>query len=136
VGLDLHCTILPFFEERMKEHSHVASFKRLSVEGEYIYEIERLKFYNCVKVWLSDAYKFTEMDYYNRPKELKAGDYILIAKPEGSGGVRRDLIDTTKIGVGKLGELMGALTVAKMWAYVPPSESRLGSRLRRAVRRF
>jgi hypothetical protein len=25
VGLDLHCTILPFFEERMKEHSHVAS---------------------------------------------------------------------------------------------------------------
>ena len=68
MGLDLHCTILPFFEERMEKHSHVASFKRLSVEGEYIYEIKRLKFHNCVKVWLSDAYKFTEMDYYNRPK--------------------------------------------------------------------
>jgi hypothetical protein len=136
VGLDLQYTIFPFFEERMKEHSHVASVQRLSVEGECIYEIERSKFRDRVKVWLSDAYMFTEMDYYNRPKELTAGDYILIAKPEGSGGVHHDLIDTTKIGVGKLKELMGALTVAKMWTYVPPTEPRLGTWWQRVVRRF
>jgi hypothetical protein len=136
VGLDLHYTIFQFFEKRMNEHSHVASVQRLNVEGECIYEIERSKFRDRVKVWHSDAYMFTEMDYYNRPKELKAGDYILIAKPEADGRVRRDLIDTTKIGVGKLKELMGALTVAKTWTYISPTESALGSWWRRAVGRL
>jgi hypothetical protein len=62
------------------------------------------------------------MDYFNRPRELKAGDYILIAKPEGGGGVDNELMASTQIGVGKLGELMGALNVRRMWTYVPPSD--------------
>lgn len=133
MGLDLHHTIFEFFEKIMDEHSHVASVRRLSVADECIYEIERYKFHDHVKVWLSDAYIFTKINYYNRPRALKAGDYILIAKPEGSGGVPPDLIDNTKIAVGKLRELMGALTVARMWTYVPPTEEVLKARRQRSV---
>jgi hypothetical protein len=133
VGLDLYYTIPQSFEERMKEHSSVEYLERLNVEGEYIYEIVRYKFHDHVKVWLSDAYHFTEFDYHNRPKELRAGDYILIAKPEANGGVPSHLIDTTKIAVGKLKELMGALTVAKTWTYVPPTEEEIKARRRQRV---
>ncbi|MBV1795822.1 hypothetical protein [Siccirubricoccus sp. G192] len=112
----------------MREHSMVASISRLNVEGEIIYELTRHRHPTKIRIWLSDAYHFTEMDYHNRPKELKAGDYILIAKPEGGGGVSNQLIASTRIGVGKLNELMGALNVRDMWTYVPPTEEELKAR--------
>lgn len=122
MGNDLYYTIPKFFEERMGEHSHVSSYVKLPIKDEIIYEIERPRFGDRVKIWLSDAYLFTEMDFYNRPKEIKAGDYILIAKPEGGGSISPSIIKSNKIGLGKLAELMGALRVEKMWTYVPPSE--------------
>jgi hypothetical protein len=122
MGDDLYFTIPQFFEQRMLDHSMISAARRLSVLGEYVYELDRKKFRDTVRVWLSDAYRFTEMDFHNRPKELRAGDYILIAKPEGGGGVDQQLIDATHIGVGKLGELMGALNVRQMWTYIPPTE--------------
>jgi hypothetical protein len=135
MGNDLYYTIPRFFEEPMREHSMVLSVRRLDVEGEIVYELSRHKYCDTVRVWLSDAYRFTEMDYYNRPKELKAGDYILIAKPEGGGGVSDQLVATTRIAVGKLGELMGALNVAKMWTYVPPTEEEQRARKEKAAKR-
>ena len=69
-----------------------------------------------------DAYHFTEFDYENKAGFLSAGDYILVAKPEGSFVVSRDLINSAKIGVGKIGEMMGALNSKKMWTYAPPSD--------------
>ena len=122
MGNDLYYTIPKFFEDRMRQHSMVAGIHRLDVDGEFVYEITRRKYDDAIRVWLSDAYRFTDMDYFNRPRELKAGDYILIAKPEGGGGVDNELMASTQIGVGKLGELMGALNVRRMWTYVPPSD--------------
>ena len=100
----------------------VAAVRDLNIKGEFVFELDRIKFHDTVRIWLSDAYHFTEMDFHNRPKELRAGDYILIAKPEGGGGVGQQFIDATHIGVGKLGELMGALNVRQMWTYEPPTE--------------
>jgi hypothetical protein len=120
MGKDLYYTIPIFFEDRMRSHTIVATHKRLYIEGEFVYEIKRIKFQDTLRVWLSDAYYFTEMGYYNRPAELQAGDYILIAKPEGGGGVDKNLIRTEKIGVGKMAELLGALNVRQMWTYEPP----------------
>ncbi len=94
----------------------------MRVEGEYVYELDRRKFKDTIRVWLSDAYRFTDMDYYNRPKELRAGDYILIAKPEGGDGSSKQLIDAGRIGVGKLADFMGALNVRQMWTYVPTTD--------------
>jgi hypothetical protein len=131
LGNDLYYTIPIFFEDRMREHSSVSAIRKLEVEGEFVYELDRHKFQDTVRVWLSDAYHFTDMDYYTRPKELRAGDYILIAKPEGGGEVGKQLTDAVQIGVGKLSELMGALTVRHMWTYVPPTEEELKARKER-----
>jgi hypothetical protein len=134
MGSNLYYTIPKFFEDRMHEHSMVADIRQLPAEGEIVYEITRYRYDDKVKVWLSDAYRFTEMDYFNRPKVLKAGDYILIAKPEGGGEIKEQLIASARIGVGKLAELMGALNVKAMWKYAPPTEEELKTRRDRASR--
>ncbi len=121
MGKDLHHTIIAFFEKRMSEHSNVSSFRRLLVEGQYVYEINRRRFGDKINVWLSDAYQFDNMEFANRPREIGKGDYILIAKPEAtpiSGFTEK----REKIRVGKIGDFMGALTKEKMWSYEPPSD--------------
>jgi hypothetical protein len=128
MGNDIHHTIVKFFEARMREHSMVASFDRLDVGDDITYEITRAKFDDKVRIWLCDAYIFTEMDFLNRPSLIKAGDYILIAKPEGGGGLGLHLISNYKIGVGKIGDLMGALTMRDMWKYLPPTPEEKAAR--------
>ena len=134
MGTDLYYTIPPFFEERMAEHSMVQSCQRLPVADEYLYQIGRRRFGDVVTIWLADQYHFTDIDYYNRPSQLQAGDYILVAKPEGTADVRRQLVEGAKIGVGKLGELMGALNKREMWKYVPPTDDEKSERQRRSGR--
>jgi hypothetical protein len=118
MGKNLYHTIPQFFEARMQEHPLVEAFRRLPNDDEIIYEIRRKRYGDTIRVWLSDHYHYTEMDFYNRPKEIKAGDYILIARPEAQDGA----YSQDKIRVGKLGDLMGALTKRQMWTYEPPSE--------------
>ena len=117
---DLYYTIPQYFESRMNEHSAVISIENVSTEEHFLYRINRLR-YGSVLIWLSDAYSFTDMDYVNRPTELQRGDYIVIAKPEGSGGASVHLIEAAAIGVGKLSDLMGALNKRDMWNYVAPT---------------
>jgi hypothetical protein len=134
MGKDLYYSIPKFFEARMAEHSAVVSCEQLPIEEEYIYRIVRANYSDRVQIWLADQYHFTDMDFYNRPRQLSAGDYILIAKPEANGGASRDLIRQYRIGVGKLGELMGALNKREMWTYVPPDdEEKKRRRARRGV---
>jgi len=118
MGLNLYYTIIDFFENKMLNHSVVASFLRTGDKDEYVYEIDRSRFRDRLRVWLSDAYIFTEMEYLNKPREIIAGDYILIARPESMSWV-----DTTgdKIGIGKIGDFMGALNKKNMWTYDPPT---------------
>jgi hypothetical protein len=117
---DLYYTIPRYFLERMHEHSGVLSLEDVSTDDAYLYRIRRTK-YGEVLVWLSDAYKFTDMDFINRPDQLTRGDYIIIAKPEGGGGAARHLIEDAEIGVGKLADFMGALNKREIWNYVAPT---------------
>lgn len=117
----LYYTIPQYFLERMHEHSNVVSVDDVSTDEFYLYRIHRRRERDTVLVWLSDAYLFTDMDFHNRPAELGPGDYVLVAKPEGRAHVSQELIDDARIGVGKLGEFMGALTKRDTWTYRPPS---------------
>jgi hypothetical protein len=119
MGKNLHYTIPLFFQERMREHSTVASFRQLPNDDAFIFEIRRKRFGDTVRVCLSDHYHHNEMDFYNRPREIRAGDYILIARPEAAdeGGYSHE-----KIRVGKIRDFMGALTKREMWKYEPPSD--------------
>jgi hypothetical protein len=128
MGKNLYYTIPQFFERRMQEHSAVLSFRLLPNDNEIIYEIRRRNFGDTIRVWLSDQYNFGESDFNNRPREIRAGDYILIARPEAHGGDYSE----DKIRIGKLADFMGALTKRQMWKYEPPSEE---ERKRRAAKR-
>jgi hypothetical protein len=131
MGKDLYYTIPQFFEKRILEHSAVESWILLPCDEEYIYRISRARYGDQVLVWLSDQYHFTDMDFYNRPRQLRAGDYIVIAKPEASGGASTELIRQYRIGVGKLGVFMGALNKRNMWTYEPPDEKEKARRRER-----
>jgi hypothetical protein len=122
MGKDLYYTIPRFFEEIISEHSAVTSWIMMPCEEDFIYRISRARYEDSVLVWLADQYHFTDMDYYNRPRQLRAGDYIVIAKPEATGGASPDLISQYRIGVGKLGIFMGALNKRNMWTYEPPDD--------------
>lgn len=117
---DLYYTIPQYFLARMAEHSAVLSVKDVSTEEFFLYNVVRAR-HPDITVWLSDAYRFGDMDYQNRPRELIAGDYIIIARPEAMGAVSRHLIDVANVGVGMLGEFMGALNRRDMWNYVAPT---------------
>lgn len=118
MGKNLYYTIPRYFEARMAEHSIVKSCRLLPNDSEIIYEIKRNRYDDTIRVWLSDQYKFGDADFQNRPREIRPGDYILIARPEASshGGYSDE-----KIRVGKLADFMGALTKRQMWKYEPPS---------------
>ena len=114
----------------MLQHTAVESCSRLPIDEEYIYEVRRTRYDDTVRVWLADQYHFNDMDFHCRPRQLKKGDYVLIARPEASASVNQDLIQESKIGVGKIGELMGALNKREMWKYVSTTEQEKRERQR------
>lgn len=128
MGKNLYYTIPRYFEARMDEHSKVRTCRLLPHDDEIIYEITRHHFNDTIRVWLSDQYSFGEADFRNRPQQIRAGDYILIAKPEAAshGGYSDE-----KIRVGKLADFMGALTKREMWKYEPPSAEERKQRAKR-----
>lgn len=128
MGRDLHYSIIRFLEKRLDGHSAVEKWERNDLNDWIVYKVSRFRYNDNVNIVLSDAYKFTDFDYHNRPPFLSAGDYILVAKPEGGLVVSKHLIDTAKIGVGKLGEMMGALNSKEMWRYSPSSDEELRRR--------
>lgn len=128
MGKNLYYTIPKYFEDRMAEHSMVDFCRLLPHDTEIIYEIKRLGYNDTVRVSLSDQYSFGEADFRNRPREIRPGDYILIARPEAAshGGYVEE-----KIRVGKLADFMGALTKRDMWKYEPPTQEERKRRMQK-----
>jgi hypothetical protein len=122
MGKDLHPSIIDFFIERMSGHNNVADFRDESDEENYLFRIVRARQRDTVLVWLSDAYEFTDADYYARPTALGPGDFILVAKPEGGFHLDQESIDHARIGVGQIGKFMGALNSREMWTYLTRDE--------------
>ncbi|QAY96869.1 hypothetical protein CWB41_14940 [Methylovirgula ligni] len=107
----------------MGEHNCVSEYTRLDVANEYIYQIKRTAGRSTVRVFLSDAYDFGLADYLGRPRKLRSGDFILIARPESK--FDGDLVERAKkdgIAIGQIGKLMGALNLNDMSSYKSPEE--------------
>ncbi|MBK9051005.1 MAG: hypothetical protein IPL78_08840 [Chloroflexi bacterium] len=94
----------------MKEHSRVVNSSVIRHDSDILYRIERISPLPEVIVHLSDSYLYTLHDYHSKPSMLKAGDFILIARPEAKfteEAIRIAARD--KIGIGKIGGLLSAL---------------------------
>ena len=122
MGRDLHYTILQFIERNLSSHAKVASWKRMDTpqDDDYIYLIIRTDGFSDVIVHASDEYRYTLTHYYQKPAQITAGGFILIAKPEG--GYSYDIVEIAqndKISIGKWGALMGALYHDNHWNYIP-----------------
>ena len=116
----LHIQIFEFFEARMGQHSAVRSVRHWrDQDRNYFAEIARND-RGAVNVFLTDAYDFGIAAYYSRPTNVKRGWYILIARPESDytlsayRGAKAD-----GIGLGKIGDLMGALNKDDVSEYTP-----------------
>lgn len=116
----LHPTILRYFSERMRQHSAVNRHDIWTNKWcEQFAEVLR-KDRKDVNVWLSDAYDFSEAAYHSRPKEISRGSYVLIARPEASYALAAySLAVGDGIGLGKIGDLMGALWLEDVSGYKP-----------------
>lgn len=122
MGMDLHPSILRFFRQRMRDHGSVDAISRVDWDDEIIFEIKRGKYDDAIKVWLTDAYLFTETDFDNRPECITGGDYILVAKPEGGFDLDYEVIRQSRIGVGQIGKFMGALNLRDAWRFLTADE--------------
>lgn len=118
-------SLVSYFEKNIRAHKRVADCNRVISrnEDEHIYEIRRTDDLSTLRVYISDAYGFSSGDYASRPKEIKAGDFILVdtfaGGPDGSvvEEARRD-----RIAVGPWRKLFGALNSHDVWLYRMPEE--------------
>lgn len=121
MGKDLHYSIRPFIEQALNNHSAVKSIEPIAVDNFYAYKVHRQRGMTSVLVVLSDDYYFGTASLQSKPAILKDGGFFLIAKPEASGFDGNK--PTEKLGIGKLGKLLGALNKEDFWNYEPPKKN-------------
>jgi hypothetical protein len=120
---NLHPSIIRFFVERMEGHSAVEQCTEQNDGDEIIFEIRRKNDLPPLLVYLSDAYDYGFGEYLARPRSLKKGDFILVADPNANWDASlAESAREDKIGIGKIGKLMGALNLNKVWTYETPEE--------------
>ena len=74
-------------------------------------------------VHLTDAYLYGLAEFFARPKELRAGSYVVIGMPHA--GADPKVIEKAKeqrIGIGDIGKFMGALNYKNIWEYMTSEE--------------
>jgi hypothetical protein len=123
MGRDLYYTIPQYFENALNNHKKVQSWKRVdhaTNDDDYLYLIRRSDGLSDILVHASDAYSYTLTDYFQKPRQLEAGSYIYIARPEAN--YDRDVVEIAqqdRISIGKFSGIMGALYADQHWNYVP-----------------
>ena len=118
MGKDLYHTIPTFFVATMIKHDKVQRLTDISDDYAFLFEIVRQGAPTPVRVWLNDAYVFTEFDFHNRPDVITRGDFILVARPEAMHNWQDlEMAAENGIGLGKIGKLMGALNRKDVWKY-------------------
>jgi hypothetical protein len=125
MGTNVHRSTLDFFQAKMLTHSRVRRCEQLRVPDDFVFVVERTDNLSTVRVHLADAYSYGLPDYAGRPKQIRKGDFILIARPEAT--FDESLIERARkdgIGIGKLAKFMGALNVSNMETYKSPEERR------------
>jgi hypothetical protein len=115
----------------MAQHSCVGVWSRADSEESIIYHIVRPQHGDTVRVFLTDAYLFTELDLDTMRSVLSPNDFVLIARPEaGYTRQARESGRQTQLGVGKLAEFMGALNKRNLWEYLTMEEREEQAKLR------
>ncbi|WP_339848054.1 hypothetical protein [uncultured Dokdonia sp.] len=118
MGKNLHYSIRPFVENALNNHNAVESLEKIELDDFYAYKITRRRGLSSFIVVLSDDYYFNSESLQKKPAILKDGGFFLKARPEGYGIARS--IPEEKLGLGKLGKLLGAIHKEEYWAYEPP----------------
>ena len=127
MGKALRREHITFFTARMDEHDLVERWVPIPDEHEYLFRITRLiaGVRSYVTVHLTDAYSYGLAELYARPKQLKAGSFVVIGMPHAHSS--EEVIEKAKehqIGIGHIGKFMGALNSTKLWEYKTPAERR------------
>ncbi|CAM1333017.1 hypothetical protein [Tenacibaculum aestuariivivum] len=122
MGKDLHYTIRPFIERVLTNHSAVKEIEKINSDDFYAYKIKRNFGMSDIVVVLSDEYYFGLASVSDKPNILKDGGFYLIARPEANGFEGN--IPEEKIGVGKIGKLLGALNKDEYWNYKKPKKKK------------
>ena len=120
MGKDLHYSIRPFIERGLASHQAVKDYESIDTDEFYAYRVKRNFGMSDVIVVLSDDYYLSHMALLTKPKLLENGGFYLIARPEAGG--HESNIENEKLGVGKIGKLLGALNIEEFWTYTPPTE--------------
>lgn len=121
MGKDLHPSIIPFIERALTFHNKVKSFELIKDPEFYIYHISRNNGLRDFYVVLSDDYYFGDYGMISMHPILSNGGFILIARPEATNFNENN--EEMRLGVGKIGKLLGALNRDEYWTYEPPIQN-------------
>lgn len=123
MGRNLHHTIPRFLEEALDRHTKVNSWERIdhpANDNDFIYRVKRTDGLSDIIIHASDEYTYSLTDYFQRPKQIQKGGFILIARPEADyDKAIVEIASQDMISIGMFGALMGALYIEMHWTYVP-----------------
>ncbi len=129
MGRKFHYTIPEFIETKLRQHKMVASLERIddiSKDDDLIYLIKRVNGLSKIVMHASDEYIYTLDHYFQKPEQITARGFILIAKPEAKYVHSiAEVAQEDKISIGKWGALMGALYQRKHWEYTPKERKKI-----------
>lgn len=109
MGKNLHYSIINFIKERLTKCNKIETFNFISNDDYYVLKINRIYPFESFKIYLSDEYLYTIMDYYNKPKEINKGDFIYLARPEANFSNEIELLEVAldeDIYIGKFARLL------------------------------
>ena len=127
MGKSLRREQIGFFTARMDEHNLVSSWEPIANQHEYLFMIRRTLAgsKSDVIVHLTDAYRYGLAELFARPKQLRAGSYVVIGVPHADADVEViEIAKNHRIGIGHIGKFMGALNYENIWEYMTPEERR------------
>lgn len=109
----------------MSAHDLVASYEPLDNKDEYVYLITRRRGLPAVRVHLSDAYEYTRAEFLARPSEVtERNSFVVLGLPHAypPGEALIEEARRERVGIGKIGKLMGALNYPDVSVYESPEE--------------
>lgn len=109
MGKNLHYSIINFIKDRLNKCDKIETFKFISNDNYYIIQVNRYNPFETFKIYISDDYRYTLTDYYNKPKEIKRGDFIYLARPEANFSDEIELLEISLkegIYIGKFARLL------------------------------
>ena len=109
MGKNLHYSIINFIKERLNECDKIETFNFIPNNNCYIIQVNRHTPFETFNIYISDEYRYTLTDYYNKPKDIKEGDFIYLARPEANFSNEIELLEISLsegIYIGKFARLL------------------------------